>query len=116
MPLIVICPALDELRELPFSCPSDFDYPDNSRLACKVRTANLICMWIMLFATILAALFVICIPEGDYYKLTKRSKVHETRNFGLYEDGGSTQLISKHYDLNTGADDSQGSEKSKADL
>ncbi|CAG8438044.1 9595_t:CDS:2 [Funneliformis mosseae] len=112
MPLLVICPALDELREIPFSCPSDFDYRFNSRLTCKVRTANLICMWLMLIAMILATSFVICIPEGDYDKLTRRSKVTGTR--GLGDDCSSTRLISKHYeddDLITGDDDNnQGSD------
>ena len=38
----------------------------------------------MLFVTLFAILFVICIFEKDYYKLTKKSKVHKTKDFGLY--------------------------------
>ncbi len=71
-------------------------------------------MWLMFFATLLATLFAMYIPEEDYNKLSEQSfKIRRSRGVG---DSNRIQLDYEVGDQLTGMDDNQSSEKNKPDL
>ncbi|CAG8456217.1 286_t:CDS:2 [Diversispora eburnea] len=44
----------NELGEIPFTCPPDYDYPSSDiKKACQIRSTNIICMWLFVVFAIL---------------------------------------------------------------
>ncbi|CAG8568725.1 6084_t:CDS:2 [Acaulospora morrowiae] len=40
----------DEMGDVPFTCPASYDYEEQIvRIACIIRTSNIICMWLFAF-------------------------------------------------------------------
>ncbi|RIA90447.1 hypothetical protein C1645_769917 [Glomus cerebriforme] len=59
IPVIYTRSTIKELGDVPFFCPSDYNYPFNTmKLICIVRASNLIVMWIR-FVTIVFMVFFI---------------------------------------------------------
>ena len=57
---------MHELGEIPLLCPSDYPYKTSKIMQlCQIRTANLICMWMMFVITLIATI-IICVPEDTY--------------------------------------------------
>ena len=56
----------NDIGNIPFFCPSDYPYKNSKLLQlCQIRTANLICMWIMFVITLIATI-IMCVPEETY--------------------------------------------------
>ncbi|CAI2166310.1 5535_t:CDS:2 [Funneliformis geosporum] len=63
IPIVYTIYTINELGDIPFYCPSNYDYKDPKlRTVCQVRLANLICMWLM-FLGILVTGITMCIPR-----------------------------------------------------
>ena len=61
----------NELGNTPFLCPSDYNYlSKGARFVCQIRAANLICIWLMFFSTLLVT-FSMYIPSETYNEIAK---------------------------------------------
>ncbi|RHZ48983.1 hypothetical protein Glove_535g32 [Diversispora epigaea] len=54
----------DDIDDVPFNCPSDYSYPNHRyQLACQIREANFLAMWIFGGIGILLTIFI---PAGVF--------------------------------------------------
>ncbi|RIA86626.1 hypothetical protein C1645_878553 [Glomus cerebriforme] len=65
IPIIYTFFTIDELGDIPFYCPSNYDYDKPElRYVCQTRLANLICMWIMFVGILLTGITMV-IPKEN---------------------------------------------------
>ncbi|GBB96128.1 hypothetical protein RclHR1_02690013 [Rhizophagus clarus] len=63
IPIIYTIFTTNELGDIPFYCPQNYDYKDPGlRYVCQTRLANLICMWVMFMGILLTGITMI-IPK-----------------------------------------------------
>ncbi|GBB90171.1 hypothetical protein RclHR1_17040002 [Rhizophagus clarus] len=68
----------NELGDIPFFCPQDYNYKSPTiRLACKIRAANLICMWSFTIYIMFFLIILLVLPsEDNNAKVDKVDKVY----------------------------------------
>lgn len=62
----------NELGEIPFFCPEDYNYKSSTiRLACQIRAANIICMWSFTIYIMFFLIILLVLPSEKNPKVDK---------------------------------------------
>ncbi|CAG8559070.1 1555_t:CDS:2 [Funneliformis caledonium] len=98
IPIVYTIYTINELGDIPFYCPSNYDYKDPKlRTVCQIRLANLICMWLM-FLGILVTGITMCIPREYLIDLFNDDGIDE--EYQRFNNRGDGYQSIKQNDLN----------------